>query len=129
MMKTMFISNLIKTILLACLFVPVISSAQSTVDAALQKGNAAELSAYLAKSVDLLILTDESTMSADQATTMLADFFTKSSVKSYKQNHMSTAQNGKSTYSIGDLVTGNGTYRVTIFYDAARKISEIRIEK
>jgi len=118
-----------KIFVLACLFMPAISFAQSTVDAALQKGSAAELSTYLAKSVDLLLLEDESTMTSQQATTMLADFFTKSSVKSYKQNHFSAAQNGKSTYTIGDLVTGNGTYRVTIFYDAARKISEIRIEK
>jgi hypothetical protein len=119
-----------KLFLLSFLFIPFLAGAQSAaVDAALQKGSAADLTSSLAKSVDLLLLGDESTVTPQQATTMLADFFTKSVVKGYKQNHISAAQNGKSTYSIGDLSTGNGTYRVTIFYDAAKKISELRIEK
>ena len=117
-------------ILLSFLFVPFFANAQSTsVDAALQKGSATELSTSFAKNIDLLLLGDESTVTTQQATTMLADFFTKSVVKGYKQNHSSTAQSGKSNYSIGDLYTDNGTYRVTIYYDASKKISELRIEK
>jgi len=115
---------------LAFLLVPFFTNAQSTsVDAALQKGSAADLSTSFAKNIDLLLLGDESTVTVQQATTMLADFFTKSIVKGYKQNHTSAAQNGKSNYSIGDLFTEKGTYRVTIFYDASKKISELRIEK
>ena len=118
-----------KIVILAAFFAPHFVAAQSPVDAALQKGSAADLSAYLSKSVDLLLLGDESTVTSQQATTMLADFFTKSGVKGYKQNHTSAAQNGKSTYSIGDLYTNNGNYRITIFYGADRKITELRIEK
>ena len=119
-----------KSILLACLLMPIMGIAQNaSVDAALQSGNASGVTPYLAKSVDVLIMGDESTVSPQQATTLLADFLTKASVKGYKQNHTSAAQNGKSTYSIGDLTTGSGTYRVTIMYDATKKISEIRIEK
>ena len=122
--------NTTKSILLVFLFTPLFAGAQSpAIDAALQKGSAADLTAYLAKSLDLLILKEESTVTAQQATTMLADFFTQSTVKGYKQNHTSADQNGKSTYSIGDLSTGNGNYRVTIFFDAAKKICELRIEK
>ena len=124
-MKTIF-----KSILLAFVLMPMLGAAQNaSIDAALQGGNASGLTPYLAKSVDVLLLGDESTVTASQATTMLADFFTKSAVKGYKQNHLSAAQNGKSTYSIGDLSTGNGSYRVTMMYDATKKISEIRIEK
>ena len=123
-------NTIFKTILLAFVLMPLLGTAQNTsVDAALQSGNASGITPYLAKSVDVLLLGDESTVTPQQATTLLADFFTKSSVKGYKQNHTSAAQNGKSTYSIGDLSTGNGNYRVTIMYDAAKKISEIRIEK
>ena len=110
-------------------FAPQFVSAQDRCDAALQKGSAADLTPLFAKSVDLLLLGDESTVTAQQATTMLADFFAKSGVKGYKKNHVSAAQNGKSTYSIGDLYTNNGTYRITIFYDAAKMINELRIEK
>ena len=114
--------------LLLC-FAPLLATAQDRCEAALQKGSAADLSSQFAKSVDLIILGDESTVTAQQATTMLADFFTKSGVKGYKKNHMSAAQNGKSTYSIGDLYTNNGTYRITTFFDAAKMITELRIEK
>lgn len=110
-------------------FAPQFVSAQDRCQAALQKGSAAELTPLFAKSVDLLLLGDESTVTSQQATTILADFFAKSGVKGYKQNHMSAAQNGKSTYSIGELYTNNGTYRVTIFYDTAKLITEMRIEK
>jgi len=114
--------------LLLCL-APQFASAQDRCSAALQKGSAEDLSSQFAKSVDLLILGDESTVTPQQATTMLADFFAKSGVKGYKQNHVSAAQNGKSTYSIGDLYTNNGTYRITTFFDAAKMITELRIEK
>ena len=116
-------------IILFLFFVPQFVSAQDRCSAALQKGSAADLSSQFAKSVDLLLLGDESTVTSQQATTMLADFFAKSGVKGYKQNHLSNAQNGKSTYTIGDLYTNNGNYRITIFYDSAKMITEMRIEK
>ena len=123
-------NTILKSVLLAFVLLPTLGIAQNAnVDAALQGGNASGITPYLAKSVDVLVMGDESTVTPQQATTLLADFFTKASVKGYRQNHNSAAQNGKSTYSIGDLTTGSGIYRVTIMYDATRKISEIRIEK
>jgi hypothetical protein len=123
-------NTIFKSVLLAFVLLPTLGIAQNAnVDAALQGGNASGITPYLAKSVDVLVMGDESTVSPQQATTLLADFFTKASVKGYRQNHTSAAQNGKSTYSIGDLTTGSGIYRVTIMYDVTKKISEIRIEK
>jgi hypothetical protein len=111
------------------LLVPLAMHAQNAgVDAALQKGNAADLSPHFAKMVDLVILGDESSVNGKEATTILADFFSKKIVKGYAQSHFNAAQNGRSTHTIGELTTANGTYRISIFYDATKKISEIRIE-
>jgi hypothetical protein len=119
-----------KFLFLIALFMPIFSFAQNAaVNTALQKGSAPDITPYLAKNVDLILLKDESTVTPQQATTILADFFTKSTVKGYKENHFSAAQNGKSTYSIGELTTADSHYRVTIFYNGDKKISEIRIEK
>lgn len=116
--------------LLVLILVPGLSMAQQTgIEAALQKGNASELGTYFGKSVELLIPGTEDTFAANEAVTVLTEFFTKQTVKGYKKNHVSTPQEGRAKYSIGDLYTAQGTYRVTLFYDAQQKISEIRIQK
>lgn len=116
--------------ILALILSPVLSFAQqSGIEAAMQKGNAAELSTFFSKSVELLIPGTEDTFAASEAATVLSEFFTKQTVKGYKQNHISTPQEGRAKYTIGDLYTIQGTYRVTLYYDAQQKISEIRIQK
>jgi len=102
---------------------------QSGIEAALQKGNAAELGVFFSKSVDLLIPGTEDTFAASEAVTVLTEFFTKQTVKGYKRVHVSSPQEGRAIYSIGDMYTAQGTYRVTLYYDAQQKISEIRIQK
>lgn len=117
-------------ILLVLSLTPVLSIAQqSGIEAALQKGNASELAAFFSKSVDLLIPGTEDTFASNEAATVLTEFFTKQTVKGYKQNHVSTPQEGRAKYTIGDLYTAQGTFRVTLYYDAQQKISEIRIQK
>ena len=119
----------IKFILPVLLVMPFFSMAQNAgVDAALQKGNADALTAHFAKSVDLLLLGVEHSVPGSQAAGILKDFFADKGVRGYSQNHVNAAQNGRSSHTIGDLATNAGTYRISIFYDSAKKISEIRIE-
>lgn len=116
--------------LLVLILSPILSIAQqSGIEAALQKGNATELGVFFSKSVELLIPGTEDTFAANEAATVLTEFFTKQTVKGYKQNHVSSPQEGRAKYTIGDLYTAQGTYRVTLYYDAQQKISEIRIQK
>ncbi|MBL0008316.1 MAG: DUF4783 domain-containing protein [Saprospiraceae bacterium] len=123
-------STLKNLFLLVMILSPVLSIAQqSGIEAALQKGNATELATFFSKSVDLLIPGTEDTFAATEAATVLSEFFTKQTVKGYKQNHVSTPQEGRAKYTIGDLYTAQGNYRVTLYYDAQQKISEIRIQK
>lgn len=104
-------------------------SQQSGVDAALQKGDAKGLGVHFAKSIDLSFPGTEDSFTSDKAVTALSDFFSQQVVKGYKKLHLNTPQEGRSNYEIGDLYTGNGTYRITLFYDAQKKISEIEIKK
>ncbi len=116
--------------LLVLILSPALSIAQQNgIEAALQKGNAVELGAFFSKSVELLIPGTEDTFTANEAATVLTEFFTKQTVKGYKQNHVSSPQEGRAKYTIGDLYTAQGSYRVTLYYDAQQKISEIRIQK
>ncbi len=102
---------------------------QNGLDVALQKGNASDLGIYFSKNIELTIPGTEDSFSADQAVTILSDFFSKQGVKGYKKVHLSAPQEGRTNYTIGDLYTSQGTYRITIYFDTQQKITEIRIQK
>jgi hypothetical protein len=111
-------------------FLPGWASGQSAgIDAALQKGNAADLGVHFAKSLDLSLPGVEDTFTPDKAVSELTVFFSGVSVKGYKRVHHSAAQEGRVKYTIGDLYTAKGTYRITLYYDPQDKITEVRIVK
>ena len=102
---------------------------QGGIESALQKGSAADLGVHFAKSVDLSLPDTEDTFAPDKAVEALTSFFAANAVKGYKKVHFSSAQEGRAKYSIGDLYSSNGTYRITIYYNAQDKITEVRIVK
>ena len=102
---------------------------QSSIETALQKGNAAELAPFFSKMVEISLPGLDDTFTSDKAVDKLTDFFNKAVIKGYRRNHTSTPQEGRSNYSIGDLYTGQGMYRMTIFFDSKKKITEIRIQQ
>jgi len=102
---------------------------QSGIEVALQKGNAADLGVHFSKSVDISLPDDEDTYTPDKAVTVLSDFFATQSVKGYKRLHVSGEEGGRSKYTIGDLYTANGTFRITLYFDAQQKITEVSITK
>jgi hypothetical protein len=106
-----------------------VTGQQAAIETALQKGNAAGLEAYFAKTVDLSIPGADDVYPASGATKVLSDFFAKQVVKGYKRIHLSTPQEGRANYSIGELSTVQGTYRITLYFDAQQKITEINIQK
>lgn len=120
--------NSIATSLL--LMLPMVAFTQSAgMDAALNKGSAADLGVYFAPSVDVSILNTDATMTSSQAVNSLSGFLAENQVKGYNRAHLTAPQNGRSNYSLGDLYTSNGTYRVYLYFDGTKKISEIRIQK
>lgn len=123
--------KLISSITVSLLFIlPVAVYSQSPgMDVALNKGNAADLGVFFASSVDVSILNNDATMSSAEAVQALTDFFAQNPVKGYNRAHLTAPQNGRSSYSLGDLYTSNGTYRIYLYFDAQKRISEIRIQK
>jgi Domain of unknown function (DUF4783) len=117
-------------LLFSWLMLPALSSAQSSgIDAALNKGNAQDLGIYFSRYIDLSLPDLENSYPTEKAVEVLSEFFTRQSVKGYKRNHLSTPQEGRSNYSIGDLYTAQGTFRITLYFDSQKKITEIRIQK
>lgn len=104
-------------------------SQQAGIDDALKKGDAKSLGIYFSPSVDLSIPGSEQTMTADKAVNSLTAFFDKEMVKGYKKVHTSAPQQGRSNFTIGELYTGQGTYRITLFFNKDQKISEVEIRK
>lgn len=102
---------------------------QSEVEEALKKGDANALSTYLSKSVDLSIPGHEKTVTAAEAVKALSGFFQQQGVKGYKKMHSSTPQQGRANFTIGDLFTAKGTYRLTLFFNQEQKISEVSIRQ
>jgi hypothetical protein len=102
---------------------------QNGIDAALQKGSAPDLGVHFAKTIDISLPGEEATLTADKAVEKLSAFFTQQTVKGYKRAHLSTPQSGRSNYTIGDLYTAHGTYRISLYFDAQQKIIEVRIQK
>ena len=99
-----------------------------SVESALQKGNAKDLGLYFSGMVDVSVPGHEEYVTSSQAVKTLYDFFGQNPVKSYKRSHNSAVQEGRSGYSIGDLSTESGNYRVMLFYDTNKKIKGIRIQ-
>lgn len=122
--------KLITHVTVFLLVLPFIGASQSAgMDAALNKGNAADLGVFFASSVDVSILNKDAVMTSAQAVETLNAFFTANPVKGYNRAHLTAPQNGRSSYSLGDLYTANGTFRVYLYFDAQKKISEIRIQQ
>jgi hypothetical protein len=117
------------TISFLVIFHSAVFSQSSGIDAALSKGNAADLGVFFAEKIDVSILGNDASLSSDEAVKHLNNFFTQNPVKGYKRAHLTPASNGRSAYSLGDLLTASGSYRTYIYFDSKQRISEIRIEK
>ncbi len=104
----------------------------AAVTKALSEGDASTLSNYLDSSVELTILTTQNVYNKGQATTVLNDFFAKNKPRSFNAVHQGSSKGSSSHYTIGDLSSATGTYRVYLYYKSVGEkpvIQEIRIEK
>ncbi len=102
----------------------------SDLSAAIKTGNAQKISTYFGTSVDLSIPNNEGVYSKIQAKLILKTFFLKHKPSNFKVVHNGDSKND-SHYSIGNLNTHKGTFRVYILYqEQAGKtlILELKIE-
>jgi hypothetical protein len=117
--------------LLFCLVVSAMSG-QSDLYSALGKGDVAGISKYFDKEVELSILDREGLLNKEGAEARLREFFTSYPAKGYKPMHSGSSKTQESTYSIGELTTEKGVFRVYVYFtrDAERRtVAELRFEK
>lgn len=104
----------------------------SIITKAIGDGDAATLGNYFDASVELTILDKQDVLDKSQATEALKNFFSKNKPRSYNMVHQGTSKGNASHYTIGDLQTASGNYRVYLYYKSAGDkvlIQEMRIEK
>lgn len=81
---------------------------------AIRAGNAKELSQFFKENVDLAIGENEEVYSSSQAELILKDFFSKNIPKTFTIVHQGMSKLGLQ-YAIGNLVTSNGSFRVSFY--------------
>ncbi|MCB0402006.1 MAG: DUF4783 domain-containing protein [Flavobacteriales bacterium] len=97
---------------------------------AIKAGDANKISAFFGESVDLNIPENEGVYSKTQAKLILKTFFLKNQPSDFSVVHNGDSKNN-SHYSIGNLKTNKGMYRVYILYkeqSGTTTVLELRIE-
>ena len=118
-------------LLLSSLFcaIPLIEAQSSEVPseiiAALNVGNASQLSANLNTNVELVIDTKNDVFSKQQASGIIADFFRKNHVNSFQLLHKGNKD--AASFVIGMLKTSSGNFRVYVL-TRKNEIQQLRIE-
>lgn len=100
--------------------------------AAISNGNADALSKYFDADVEIAIFDKEESYPKDVAATVMKDFFTKNKPKSFTQVHQGASKGKDTQYSIGEISTATGNYRIYLYMKIVNDlyiIQEIRISK
>lgn len=104
----------------------------SAIAKAIGEGNAEALGQYFDQSVEVSVLDNEDVYSKAEAVRVVKDFFGQNKPKSFSQVHQGTSKGNDSQYSIGNLVTASGTFRVYIYVKVSGSsflIQELRFDK
>ncbi len=97
---------------------------------ALKEGNAAELANYFSDNVELALPDIDDIYSKNQAKLIIEDFFAKHPPKGFNILHKGGKESSR--YAIGNLLTPNGEFRITILIkikDNKTYINQLRIEE
>ena len=105
--------------------------AQSDLNTALGKGDVNGITAYFGEKVELTISDKEAQVTKAEAAARLQNFFANHAAKGYRQVHTGTSKTNEANYTIGELSTDSGTFRVYIYYTQQGQkqvVAELRIE-
>ena len=105
------------------------SEVSSEIISALDKGDAAKLSAYLNANVELVVGNKNDVFSKQQATGIITDFFRTNKVSSFQLLHKGNKE--ATSFAIGEIKTNTGNYRVFVLTRKSGNqtvIQQLRIE-
>ena len=112
--------------------IPGIEDNLSVIQKAQSEGDASTLSNYFDATLEITVLDKQDVLDKTKATETLKNFFTKNKPRSYNSVHQGSSKGSASHYTIGDMQTSGGNFRVYIYYKSngnSMLIQEIRIEK
>ncbi|WP_421797785.1 DUF4783 domain-containing protein [Haliscomenobacter sp.] len=124
-MKSMFI-------LLVTLMIWDQQLALDSITKAISTGNVTALEPYLDKSVEIAILEQENVYGKTEAIQILKNFFGKNKPQTFSQMHTGQSKGKEAQYSIGNLTTSAGTFRVYIYARVEADkyyVQELRFDK
>jgi hypothetical protein len=104
----------------------------SVIQKALAEGDANTLSNYFDATLEITLLDKQDVLDKTKATETLRNFFAKNKPRAYNAVHQGSSKGSSSHYTIGDMQTSGGNFRVYIYYKSSGNnvlIQEIRIEK
>jgi Domain of unknown function (DUF4783) len=78
----------------------------------IKSGSASSVSKYFDNTVEISVAGKSNNYSKSQGETVLRDFFTNNTVKSFNVVHK--GESGGAEFCIGTLITNHGTFRTTI---------------
>lgn len=99
---------------------------------ALNAGDAGALGRFFDESVEVIIERDHEVVHSRIATLYVSRFFEKVGVKSCKEVHQGASKGNAAKYTIGQLSTNQGEYRVYLYLvqsGSKTLIQEIRFDK
>ncbi len=107
-------------------------SASQDLPEAFRKGDVGTITSQMASTVQICHLEDVRMYSRSEASTFLNNFFSTNDPLSYKVVHNGSSR-GSASYSIGQLDTSNGSFRVYVYFENSvgdkQTIRELRIER
>lgn len=104
----------------------------SLIAKAISDGDATALGTYFDNNIDLTVLDKQDILPRTKAVEQVAQFFAKNKPKSFNAVHQGSSKGNSSHYTIGDMPTTTGNFRVYLYYRASGDkaiIQEMRIEK
>jgi hypothetical protein len=105
---------------------------QSDLNTALGKGDLGVIAGHLADKLELAVGDTDMIVPKSDAITRLKEFYAAHQAKGFRSVHAGTSKTNASNYSIGELITDQGVYRVYIYLTQEgqkRLVTELRIEK
>lgn len=135
--KTIKLDFKMRNLFFLLLFVPVFAFSQGgasleSITSALNAGDADALSKYFAPNVEISIEDKEQVYAKAKATEVVRNFFNTNKPKSFNQMHKGVSRENSDQYSIGNLSSATGNYRVYLYLKVNGNnlsIQEMRFDK
>lgn len=104
-----------KTLLLLLMLIPAIQLEQPNLEGisqAIRSGNADALGAFFGSTVEISVMDKEDRYSKTDGVRVMREFFSKNKPATFNPVHQGVSRGGDLHYSIGEMRTAQGNYRV-----------------